>query len=202
MLEPGSQAVGADYWFSSETQFNALYPEAIRQMTRRHWTPMLVARQAADFLNTHQGVRILDIGSGVGKFCLAAAHYHPDAEFVGIEQRPALVQHAQIALQTLGLGNVQFLTGNFRDLDFKTYQHFYFYNSFYENIAGQDLIDREVDCSSDLFNQYSYCLFKKLREAPEGTRLVTYHSLETEIPENYHLVKSAINDYLKFWIKV
>jgi len=32
----------------------------------------------------------LDIGSGVGKFCLAGAYYKPSASFFGVEQRKDL----------------------------------------------------------------------------------------------------------------
>lgn len=79
-------------WFSSDIQFHLLYPPSMQRLARRHWTPLTVAQQAAQFLAPNDGVRILDIGSGVGKFCLSAAYYNPNALFYGIEQRKNLVQ--------------------------------------------------------------------------------------------------------------
>ena len=37
--------------------------------------------------------------------------------------------------------------GNFTQLDFKNFDHFYFYNAFYENLAGTDKIDDSIDYS-------------------------------------------------------
>jgi SAM-dependent methyltransferase len=171
-------------------------------MTRRHWTPLLVAQKAAAFLRTGPGVKILDIGSGCGKFCLAAGYYYPDTQFTGVEQRAYLTEVANTALKTLGLKNVNLLTANITEITFKDYQHFYFYNSFYENLAETEKIDQAIPYSKELFEQYSYYLYKQLREARKGTRLVTYHSVETEIPDEYQIVQTDVNDYLKCWIKV
>ena len=202
MEQPLSPDCAIDSWFSSDAQFNTLFPEPIRKMTRRHWTPLLVAHKAAAFLRTGPGVKILDIGSGCGKFCLAAGYYYPDTQFTGVEQRAYLTEVAGTALKTLGLKNVNLLTANITEIAFKDYHHFYFYNSFYENLAETEKIDQAIPFSKELFEQYSYYLYKQLREARKGTRLVTYHSVETEIPDEYQIVQTDVNDYLKCWIKV
>ncbi|GAB2652280.1 hypothetical protein GCM10027036_01550 [Flavihumibacter cheonanensis] len=189
-------------WFKDDPAFHTLYPVELSQMARRHWTPLLVARKAARFLVTQPGDRILDIGSGAGKFCLAAARECPQGKFTGIEQRRNLVEYANQALEITGLTNAEFLHGNITDLNFKDFDHFYFYNSFYEYIVDSEKIDDQISFSSDLFNYYSHYLYKQLCKAPEGTRLVTYHSLETEIPPSFQLVATEINDQLKFWVKL
>jgi len=189
-------------WFGSDTQFNQLYPSSIQLLAQRHWTPLLIARKAANFLAAENNVRILDIGSGVGKFCLAAAHYKPKALYYGIEQRKKLVTHAESAKETLRLENVSFLNGNFTQVDFRKYNHFYFYNTFYENISGTDKIDNSIDYSLELYNYYNRYLYKQLEQKPSGTRLASFHSLEDEMPDGYHIVGSEMNDLLKFWIKL
>jgi hypothetical protein len=68
--------------------------------------------------------------------------------------------------------------------------------------VDSEKIDDQISFSSDLFNYYSHYLYKQLCKAPEGTRLVTYHSLETEIPSSFQLVATEINDQLKFWVKL
>lgn len=192
----------AEKRFYSDEHFNGIYPPAVRLLARRHWTPLSVARKAAGFLAAEPNVRILDIGSGVGKFCLAAAHYKPRAFYVGVEQRHNLVQQAEAVKDTLGLQNVSFIHGNFTQLEFKHYHHFYFYNSFYENLATTDKIDNSIAYSGELYHYYTRYLYKQLEQKPAGTRLATYHSLEDEIPPDYHVVGSEMDNLLKFWIRI
>lgn len=194
--------IHTESWFSSDFQFNQLYSSSIQTLAQRHWTPLGVARKAANFLAAESNVRILDIGSGVGKFCLAAAHYKPKAFFNGVEQRRRLVDYGEAAKEILNLENVSFMNGNFTQIDFRNYDHFYFYNSFYENITGTDKIDNSIDYSLELYNYYNRYLYKQLEQKPPGTRLASFHSLEDEIPQGYHIVGSEMNDLLKFWIKI
>lgn len=192
----------AENWFSSDEQFNQLYPLSIQILARRHWTPLGVTRKVANFLAAEDNARILDIGSGVGKFCLSAAFYKPNAFYYGIEQRKNLISHAEIARETLHLENVSFTHGNFTQLDFKNFDHFYFYNAFYENLSETDKIDDSIDYSSELYNYYNRYLYKQLDEKPGGTRVATFHSMEDEIPKSYHEVGSEFDNLLKFWIKI
>ncbi len=189
-------------WFRSNEEFNQLYPLHIQAHAQRHWTPLNVARKAASFLSIEKDVRILDIGSGTGKFCLAAAYYTPDALFYGVEQRKNLISYAESTNDILHLENVSFIHSNFTQLDFRNYDHFYFYNSFYENLAGTDKIDDSIDYSGELYNYYNRYLYRQLEQKPAGTRLVTFHSLEDEIPPGYYVVGTEMNNLLKFWIKV
>jgi len=188
-------------WFVTDDQFNNLYSPEIRLLAKRHWTPLSIARKAAQFLAAEKHVRILDIGSGVGKFCLGAAHFMPLAEYHGVEQRKNLVEKAEIVRENLQLNNVRFIHGNFTQLNFRHYDHFYFFNSFYENLSGTDKIDDTIAYSGELYNYYNRYLFKQLEQVRAGTRLATYHSLEDEIPPCFHEVGSEADGQLKFWIK-
>lgn len=188
--------------FTSDLEFDKLYSPSIQKLATRHWTPLAVARKAANFLVTGDNARILDIGCGVGKFCLAAAQFRPSAFYYGIEQRRTLVYHAERTKELLGFENVSFMHGNFTQLNLRDYDHFYFYNSFYENLGGTDKIDDSIDYSPELYHYYNRFLYKQLEKMPAGTRLVTYHSLEQEIPSGYHVAASEWDSLLKFWIKI
>ena len=154
------------------------------------------------FLTPQPGVKVLDIGSGVGKFCLAGAYYKPSADFFGVEQRKDLVAHAETARDILGLPNAHFLHKNCTQLDFKEYDHFYFFNSFYEHLAGTDKIDENITYSNKIYSYYNRCLYKKLDKTHSGTRLVTYHVLDEDIVPGFHLIESQVSNLLKFWIKM
>lgn len=189
-------------WLISDEQFNQLYPPWIQSLSGKHWTPLSVSRKAASFLAAEKNSRILDIGSGVGKFCLSAACFSPDAFYTGIEQRKNLVEYADNAKKKLGLTNCAFIYGNFTQVNFREYDHFYFYNAFYENLTGTYKIDESIEYSGELFNYYNRYLFRQLDMKPAGTRLATFHSLEDEVPPAYHIVGTAFDQLLKFWIKV
>jgi SAM-dependent methyltransferase len=199
---PLTKNVPTNDWFKSDTAFNALYPLSIQVLARWHWTPIDVSKKAAEFLAGDGSPRILDIGSGVGKFCLVAAYHTPNALYYGVEQRENLVAHANHAKDTLKLRNASFVHGNFTQLDLRKYDHFYFYNAFYENLAGTDKIDDTIEYSGELYNYYNRYLFKQLEQKPGGTKLCTLCSLEYEIPSGFHEVHSELDGLLKFWIKI
>ncbi|SEM92328.1 Methyltransferase domain-containing protein [Chitinophaga rupis] len=189
-------------WFDSDFNFHHLYPLYIRELAQKHWTPLKVAQKASDFLAAKSGAKILDIGSGPGKFCLSGAYYNPAANFYGIEQRNDLVFYATTAKEMLGLSNVTFIHANLLELDFREYDHFYFFNSFYENLPGTQKIDNKLSYSRSLYNSYNRYLCDQLKKMPAGTRLATYHCSEEEVPGGYHLVGTEIDHLLSFWIKV
>jgi SAM-dependent methyltransferase len=187
---------------STDDQFNKIYPPSIQLLAQRHWTPLEVAIKAADFLAVENNVNILDIGSGVGKFCLAAANHKPNTLFTGIEQRLSLIRHAEAAKELLQVKNAKFINGNFTQIDFENYDHFYFFNAFFENLTGTNRIDNSIDYSSELYNYYNRYLYKQLQRKPAGTRVAAYYSLDDEMPPDYHIVGVDMENLLKFWIKV
>lgn len=188
--------------FLSDQHFDNLYPKSIQQLSRKHWTPIQVAFLAAEFLGEQPGSRILDIGSGIGKFCLTAGHYQPDSHFYGVEQRKELIQLAEKAKRTITVENVTFLHGNFTQLDLNQFDHFYFYNSFYENLVEDEFhIDESIEYSLSLYEYYTHYLFKTLEGKPAGTKLVTFHSFREVVPPGYRLATSLHDNLLRCWIK-
>ena len=63
-----------DNHFTEESHFCQLYPLPAQKLDRMHWSPLIVAYRAANSLTNKSNAKILDIGSGSGKFCLAAAY--------------------------------------------------------------------------------------------------------------------------------
>ncbi len=191
-----------DHLFASDSVFDQLYPNEMRLLAYRHWTPLYVAKKAADFLCAQDKVNILDIGSGVGKFCMAAAHFHPNAFCYGVEQRQSLIEHAESVKEKIGLENVSFIQGNFTEIDFKKYDHFYFYNSFYENLQGTPKIDESLEYTTSKYHYYYNLMFRQLEKLPAGTKLATFHTSENDLPRGYHIVGADVDELLKYAIKI
>ena len=187
-------------YFLKDAAFDTLYPLHIRNLSQLHWTSLDIALEASNFLAS-PGARVLDIGSGVGKFCIAAAVYHPNTQFFGIEQRKELFTFAKRAQEEVGVENVHFNYGNLMDLSYENYDHYYFYNSFYENIEPGSRIDNSVDTSFELYNQYTEYVHEMLSSRPAGTKLVTYHTKDKQIPASYKLIDNSYSRFLKMWVK-
>ena len=186
--------------FRKDVTFDDLYPEHIQEMSRMHWTPVDIARKASKFLAI-PNARILDIGSGVGKFCITAGFFHPETAFYGIEQREELYTFAEIAKAEIDLPNVHFMHGNLTDLDFSNFDHFYFYNAFYENIEPESRIDYAVKTSFELYDHYSRFVYEMLDNKPPETRLVTFHATDSQVPPGFRLINNSDSRVLKMWIK-
>lgn len=187
--------------FLSDAVFDNLYSLRAQQLSSMHWTPIAIARQAAAHLTAAGGKNILDIGSGVGKFCLVAGHFFPDFIFHGVEQRKALVDEAVIAQNATNISNVSFIHGNFNALDMEPYDHFYFYNSFSENIFHYKPIDNLVNCSAAIYKEYITQFYELLDDKPSGTRLAAFHCPDDYVPAAYKRVKYSSGQPLQLWIK-
>jgi hypothetical protein len=70
-----------------DRDFDSLFPDMYQEISDTHWTPVEIARRAAQLLVADSSTRVLDVGSGIGKFCLIGA-LTTSAHFVGVEQRP------------------------------------------------------------------------------------------------------------------
>jgi len=183
-----------------DSDIDSLYPLHIRKLSHRHWTPVDVTKSAVKFLAQNYGAKILDIGSGVGKFCLAAGSFQPDCYYYGVEQREQLIEYAERAKYEMDLHNVAFLHANIKEIDFGDYDHFYFFNAFYEHLDNSVRIDKDTTVSIELYKEYTKYLFAQLAHMRRGTRLVTYHTRREQIPSVFSLQASAFAGNLKFWI--
>ncbi|WP_244898095.1 methyltransferase domain-containing protein [Niastella yeongjuensis] len=136
-----------------------------------HWSTLYISQKVVSYLTPGNNVKVLDIGSGVGKFCLAGAYNKPAVSFYGVEQRKNLIAYAEAARIKMGLKNVHFIHRNFTQLDLNEFDHFYFYNAFFENLDGTEKIDNELAYSNELYNYYSIYLYNQLDKMPIGTRV-------------------------------
>jgi SAM-dependent methyltransferase len=184
----------------TDFQFDQIYPTEIRALSKTHWTPVEVAIRAAELLVRDSATRVLDVGSGSGKFCLVGALSSP-GQFTGVEQRDHLVGVARQAAQELKLASVEFVENNMTELDWANYDAFYLFNPFYENIMKVIRIDEAVSLNLDKYNRYIEAVRTKLRLRPPGTQVATYHGFGGEMPPGYGcIVREAIgSSFIEVW---
>ena len=183
-----------------DEEFNQIYPASLRAAAETHFTPVQIARMSAQYLVTEPGMRILDIGSGAGKFCMVGASC-TDGYFTGVEKRESLHLISKNILKTYKLKNIELIHGDIMDIDFRWYDAFYFYNSFYENMHPDEKIDDSIKLERQLYDDYSAYVKEQLSAVPKGTRLVTYFSYLDEIPKCFAPQESGRQGKLKFWEK-
>lgn len=184
--------------------FDQLFPEPVRRVSARFWTPITIARKAAKILARGNGP-VLDVGAGVGKFCLLGA-LTTDAEFHGLEHREDLMNIANAVAKALGLSDrVRVFQGTLETLNWSAYQNYYFCNPFEENIFPEDRrYDDRVELSQSRFQEDTARVERELDAAPVGTRVVTFHGLGAKVPATYQRVEEETrgNPLLRSWIKI
>ncbi len=182
-----------------DEKFDRIYPRAIRQLSSLFWTPVAVAAEAARLLVIAPNTHVLDVGCGAGKFCLVAASLG-EGRFTGIEQRAELIAAARAAAARLAVSTVEFVHGNLLDFAFESFDAFYLFNPFEENMHGHK-IDAAVPLSPALFRKYTRYVADQLGAQPLGTRVVTYMGYADDLPDCYECEETQFGDDLKLWVK-
>jgi cyclopropane fatty-acyl-phospholipid synthase-like methyltransferase len=178
-----------------------LFSVSAKSHSSVHWTPIKIAKQAAKWLAPSAGIKVLDIGSGVGKFCIVGA-LHTEGYFTGVEHRSQLINQAKKALKKASVFNVEFLLADMISIDFTKFDSFYFFNPFYENLVPNLAIDAEIELSGQKYYTYLTHVYHQLETLKTGTRVATYCANDAKIPTSYELVFSTPeNNSLRFWIK-
>lgn len=167
-----------------DSDFDRIYPHEYQVLSRIHWTPIKVIQRACEFLVPRPGTRVLDVGAGVGKFCLAGSLVS-QGDFFGVEQRLAFVQIARRVGSHYRIPRASFFHANARDMDWAPYEGIYLYNPFCEARYPQRQIDLDIPAGNAVFREYVRMTRAQLRRCPIGTRVVTYHGFGGRIPECY-----------------
>ncbi len=171
-----------------DNEFDSLYPETIQNLSRIQWTPSEVIYKiyAEGFITEND--RVLDIGSGVGKFCILMALLSK-ANYFGIEKRKNLCMIANRIANDFSLSNVKFQVGEMTEISWLPFNVFYFYNPFYESITNKNSIDSEHEKGLKKFTFDLVYVKNRLSEMPKNTKVITYHTFGGKMPKSYDLTK-------------
>jgi predicted RNA methylase len=188
----------------SDGDFDRVFIPDVEVVSFRHWTPVSVARRAAELLVRAGATSILDVGAGPGKFCIVGA-LTTAARFTGVEQRSTLVEEARVAAERFGADRARFVHSNLVDFDCSPFNGFYFYNPFQEHLDGDDLfpIDQALERSPTLYRMYIACAIAALIRAPAATAVVTFHGLGGPMPSQYRQLycERTFGGELALWVR-
>jgi predicted RNA methylase len=172
-----------------DSLFDRFLPSKHRLTFGHFWTPLSVVACVARWLDELGVDNVVDIGSGVGKFCIAGA-LASRCRFSGIEQRRDLVQIGRGIVDALGLEQVELLEGEFGEVRPPAATCYYFFNPFGESLLQYHLDDR-VEVSASRTLRDIYAAEQLLSQAPSGGFVITYNGFGGTLPPGYELVRSS-----------
>jgi predicted RNA methylase len=153
--------------------FDEVFPPSLRRASRMHWTPVEVAVRVARLLADPPDATILDVGSGIGKFCIVAAAALPKVRVRGVEHRAHFVTIAREAARKIGV-DVDFAHGTLDLCDPASVDGVYLFNPFAENLSSpEDRLDESVELGEERFRRDVEATERFLRRTRTGTRVVT-----------------------------
>ncbi len=86
-----------------------------------------VVKKALEMFELKKGDRVIDIGSGDGRFLIYAAKRYPEVQFYGIELNKFLVWLSNMEKKLLKIKNVEFIHGDAEKHDLSCYNKIFFY---------------------------------------------------------------------------
>jgi len=171
--------------------FDEVYPLWARSTSRVHWTPVAVAQRVAAEL-TRPGARgpILDVGAGVGKFCIVASAT-TGRPVHGVEHRPHLVRVARRTALELGV-DADVFGGTFEGLQAADYSGVYLFNPFGENVcARRDRLDETVELSERRYHADLRAMTTFLRALHPSARVAIYCGWGGVMPDGFVRVSDS-----------
>lgn len=188
----------------SDRAFDRFLPDQLRVVSGQYWTPLVVAKRAAEWLDELNVRTVVDIGSGAGKFCVAAAlagHCH----FMGLEQRSRLVASARTLARVFEVDDrVSFIEGAFGDIATPIADAYYLYNPFGEYLfASRHYFDRELELSDKRHARDVAAVEDLLQRARVGTCVLTYNGFGGRVPASYQQIRvdDEMPNALRLWRK-
>lgn len=189
---------------SANDAFDRFLPQELRDVSDQYWTPLAVVRRAAVWLRETQVRTVVDVGSGAGKFCVAAALL-TRCRFIGLEQRGALVDSAGQLADVFGVADrVTFVHGRLDAAAAPAGDAYYFFNPFGEYVFNSSRFDdADIAFTPETHRQDLAHVTALLSRAPVGTFVVAYRGFGDKAPPGYEQLDVALHlpGTLRLWKK-
>lgn len=187
-----------------DAAFDLFLPEDLASLSGDQWTPLEVALVAARWLREAGVRRVVDIGSGPGKFCIAAA-LASRCELVGLEQNPRCVSVARSLARLFGVEDrVRIVHGTLGDGVLPDADGYYLYNPFAQHLfASSDALGAGHTPNYERYRHDVMVAQDVFRCAPPGTIVLTYNGFGGLMPASYEAcrVERDLPCVLRMWRK-
>jgi hypothetical protein len=162
------------------------------------WSTVDVIDESLKALNPKN--KILDIGSGIGKFCLIGASLYPYIHFTGIEMSERRVIIANRLKEAMKLDNVTFVHADFCDVykDYLDFKYVYTFNPFDMGVHEKEKYtpfkeeDEEYDVVMELFQK---TLNSYLSNLKKGSKFYSNNPQQC-YPKSYKSERIGYNELL------
>jgi SAM-dependent methyltransferase len=173
-----------------DISFDRFLPIELQLVSREHWTPLCVAMRVAGWLD-ELGIRsVVDLGSGSGKFCVATA-LASRCEFIGVEQRPRLIDAAEDLARAFGVEDrLRFVEGTLGEALIPEADAYYLFNPFGENvIASCAQLDDDIKRSDERYRRDVARMESFLEDLPVGAYVIKYNGFGGNVPVTYKPIR-------------
>jgi predicted RNA methylase len=188
----------------ADRAFDRFLPDSLRIISVQYWTPLLVAKRAAEWFDDLNVRTVVDIGSGAGKFCVAAA-LAGQCRFTGLEQRPRLVDSARALARLFDVDDrVRFVEGALGSMATPVADAYYLYNPFGEYLFhSRGHLDKNGEPSDARYARDVATVQDVLRRARFGTCVLTYNGFGGQVPAGYRQIRvdDTLPNALRLWRK-
>jgi hypothetical protein len=189
---------------SADDAFDRLLPEELRSVSDRYWTPVPVIRQAAAWLRETGAKDVVDIGSGAGKFCVAAALL-TRCRFVGLEHRASLVDASRELAELFEVHDrVSFICAELSQSTELAAAAYYFFNPFGDySFESERFAEPGLTFTPETHRRDIAAVRALLSGAADGTILITYNGFGGKVPAHYRQIDvvTRLPGTLRLWKK-
>jgi len=188
----------------ADRAFDRFLPDSLRVISVQYWTPLVVAKRAAEWFDDLNVRTVVDIGSGAGKFCVVAALVGR-CRFTGLEQRPRLVDSARALARLFDVDDrVRFVQGALGSISTPVADAYYLYNPFGEYLfPSHDHVEKHGEPRGARYARDVAAVQALLRRARFGTCVLTYNGFGGHLPPNYQQIRvdNKLPNALQLWRK-
>lgn len=156
--------------------WDSFLPKNFQTLSPFQWTPISVVERTWEYLQTDMPESIVDLGSGVGKFCIYLSLLSKAAiRIAGVEDRKDLVLVSESLKEHWNTPKVEFQNINFLKQFPYGHSHYYCFNPLYETMKGIHSIDTQKEKSANQFLKDLQTLKQNLLLLKPKTKLITFH---------------------------
>lgn len=169
--------------------WDSLLPSTLQSLSPFQWTPISVIERTWKYLSSDGVTSVVDLGSGVGKFCIYLSLLFSDSiDIFGFEDREELLSVSEGLKKHWGVSKVQFQKANFLTHFPYGHSHYYCFNPLYETIKGSHSIDLKKNKSAHQFLKDLQTFKQNLFLLKPKSKLITFHGFGGSFLPGFRLV--------------